>query len=94
MGEICIGRRADSADVQGDSAWFKVRVVMVVVKRRRDVLDGAMKGTHAMRSTKRVLYSGLAAVGIVAGAAGLANATTSSANRTVGWALSPSKRET
>ena len=35
-----------------------------------------------MRSTKRVLYSGLAAVGIVAGAAGLANATTSSANRT------------
>ena len=35
-----------------------------------------------MRSTKRVLYSGLAAVGIVAGAAGLANAATSGGNST------------
>ena len=35
-----------------------------------------------MRSTKRVLYSGLAAVGIVAGAAGLANAATNGGGTT------------
>ncbi len=35
-----------------------------------------------MRSTKRVLYSGLAAVGIVAGAAGLANAATTGGGST------------
>lgn len=35
-----------------------------------------------MRSTKRFLYSGLAAVGIVAGAAGLANAAASGGGST------------